>query len=112
MKTVSILLVAILIVATSLFAEAKTKTESPQQQLRSQVITLLDNPNIALEEDLATSEISLMVNNKGQIVVIDVDTNNETVASYVKSRLNYKKALLGEHLSGKMFSIVYKIKKA
>jgi len=61
------------------------------QNLRNKVADLLKNPEIKLEKVDLTAKIQFTLNKNGEIVVLAVDSQNDFVIDYVKSRLNYKK---------------------
>ena len=51
---------------------------------------MLQNPDFLINEDIKAM-VSFTVNKKNQIVVLSVDTKNDSVELYIKNRLNYKK---------------------
>jgi len=92
MKTLkSVVLALVLLAGTTLSAATEpTDAKTNKEQAIVEIAQLLKNPRFELEEDTRASVI-LMVNSKDELVVLSVDTENDQVESYVKSRLNYKK---------------------
>lgn len=92
MKNLKIYLVAILLaVGTTTFATTTTpKAENKEGDVTTQIAELLKNPEMEINEDIK-AKVTFMVNEKKELVVINVDTKNENVDAYIKSRLNYKK---------------------
>ncbi|WP_378178962.1 hypothetical protein [Aquimarina sp. SS2-1] len=90
MKKLIVLAVAIL-ASTQIFANDKNTDETNEQKLRSEIALLLDKPQIELDSDEIKANIEFILNGKGEIVILTVDSEKEAVESYVKSRLNYKK---------------------
>ena len=64
-----------------------------------------------MEETLLSANIKFALNGKGEIVVLTVDTKQEVVANFVKSRLNYKKVATAIKARNKIFKVILKIKK-
>ncbi|MEH6659488.1 hypothetical protein [Leeuwenhoekiella marinoflava] len=111
MKKLHVLVLALALSATNLFANTDPKPASKSVELRAQVVALLGNPNIELEQDILESDIHFMVTTQGNLVVLNVDTENKAVENYIKSRLNYKKTNL-KVLRNRFFNLTYTIKKA
>ncbi|RXG27403.1 hypothetical protein [Leeuwenhoekiella marinoflava] len=111
MKKLHVLVLALALSATNLFANTDPKPASKSVELRAQVVALLGSPNIELEQDILESDIHFMVTTQGNLVVLNVDTENKAVENYIKSRLNYKKTNL-KVLRNRFFNLTYTIKKA
>ncbi|GGG27828.1 hypothetical protein GCM10011344_30810 [Dokdonia pacifica] len=92
MKNLKIYLVAILLAAgTTVFANNTTpKVENKETNVTTQIAELLKNPEMEINEDIK-AKVTFMVNDNKELVVINVDTKNESVDAFIKSRLNYKK---------------------
>ncbi|MFD2826359.1 hypothetical protein ACFSYG_07740 [Leeuwenhoekiella polynyae] len=111
MKKLHVLVLALALTATNLFANTDPKPESKSVELRAQVVALLGNSDIELEQDILENNIHFMVTAQGKLVVLNVDTENKIIENYIKSRLNYKKTDI--KVSGnRFFNITYTIKKA
>ncbi|WP_411894659.1 hypothetical protein [Winogradskyella sp. A2] len=63
-------------------AEPKTVTET--------VGDLLKNPDLQLNAEV-DAIVDLVINENNEMVVLNVETSDETVANFIKYRLNYKK---------------------
>ncbi|WP_299768882.1 hypothetical protein [uncultured Dokdonia sp.] len=92
MKNLKMYVVAILLAAgTTVFANNSTpKVEEKKVDVTTQIAELLKNPEMEINEDIK-AKVTFMVNDKKELVVINVDTKNESVDAFIKSRLNYKK---------------------
>ncbi|MFC5048181.1 hypothetical protein ACFSTE_02050 [Aquimarina hainanensis] len=90
MKNLRLLLAALFITSTQLFASTPSD-ETPEQQLRNEILTLLSSPDIKVENEDLKANIEFTLNAKGEIVVLTVDTSEKIVEDYVLSKLNYKK---------------------
>lgn len=92
MKNVSVILVAFaLLFGTSISTAAVvTEKEGDKVSISQEIASLLQNLEIELEEDLR-SNVTFMINSEHEIVVLTVDSENEVVEQFIKSRLNYEK---------------------
>ena len=78
--------------------------------LRSEIANLLGN-KISLEvKKSTTAEVSFMVNNKNEIVIISVDSNVQQFNSFVKTKLNYKKVNTKGVVKGEVYKMPVKLK--
>lgn len=91
MKKLIVLVVVAVLASAQVFANDKNTKETTEQKLRSEIVLLLDKPQIKLEGDEINANIEFILNAKGEIVILTVDSEKEAVEYYVKSRLNYKK---------------------
>ncbi len=90
MKKLILVLVAVL-ASTQIFANDKTSKETSEEKLRNEIVVLLDKPQIKLDQNEIKANIEFVLNAKGEIVILTVDSEKVAVEDYVKSRLNYKK---------------------
>ncbi|WP_298545428.1 hypothetical protein [uncultured Aquimarina sp.] len=90
MKKLIVLVVAVL-VSTQVFANDKNTKETNKEKLRSEIAVLLEKPQIKLERNEINASIEFILNAKGEIVILSVDSDKEAIDDYVKTRLNYKK---------------------
>lgn len=112
MKAVKIFSLAIALSAmtfsSNLYANNGGDTEpTTATSLKSEIATLVKSP--ALEEMGITSEeavkVKFFVNSDKEIIVVNTGTDNSSLDSFLKSRLNYKKVKTSDLKSG-----VYNIK--
>ncbi len=59
--------------------------------LRSEIVTLLGNHAYDLKDTTLEAQVSVMLNNQNELVVVAIDSESKTISNYVKSKLNYKK---------------------
>ncbi len=90
MRKFIVLLVVVVLGNTQLFA-SDNNTISSEQELRNEVASLLESPQIKVEREELSANIEFTLNSNGEIVVLLVKSNSNLVKNYVKSRLNYKK---------------------
>lgn len=108
MKTIkSILLGIVLVCATTLSAAEKPKIgPDVRNEVSKEIALLLKSPSFEVKEEM-NAFISLVVNDENEIVVLSVESDNEVVENFVKSRLNYRK--MTTHLEGSHFKVPLKI---
>lgn len=59
--------------------------------LRTEIVNLLGSHEFNLKNKTLEAQISVMLNNENELVVVGIKTNDESVSNYVKTKLNYKK---------------------
>ena len=96
---------AILLVSLSLNA-APSITPTKTDDVKEEIESLLKKPNFKLNKD-TTTIVTFMVNKKNEVLVINVETENELIDTYIKNALNYKK--LKTNTTKKLFKIPVKI---
>ncbi len=91
MRNLKIYLVAMLLtMGTAVFANTNpVKVEKPET-ITEQIAELLKNPTFKVEQDIM-AKVTLMVNGDKELVVLNVDTEDQKIESFIKSRLNYQK---------------------
>lgn len=82
-------LLTVLFGASALAATTPKTPQSEKQELRAEVLQLIETGDI-LELD-AKARISFMVTSQDEIVVLNVDTDDSYAEQVVKRKLNYKK---------------------
>lgn len=87
----ALLLVGALTCSSVLMASTNSEdrvTESAT--ITTQIGKLLKNPGFIVDGEV-TANVRLVLNKNNELVVLSVDSENNKVESYIKSRLNYKK---------------------
>lgn len=93
-------------------AYANTPTKSSQKkELRTELVNLLGNLEELNKDSKVAANVSFIINEKNEIVVISVDSNNKEVAVLVKGKLNYKKVLASGIERGEVYEMPLKIEK-
>ena len=103
-----VLAAALLFAAGNLFANDSKNTD-PNKELTVQIGDLLKDNNFVLEEEDLTAEVLFTLNHKKEIVVISVDTENEVLEQFVKSRLNYKPVEGAAVKEGNLYTVPVRI---
>ena len=87
MKKLAVLFFVFAMSATMTFANNDIDKRKKQgTSLRTEIVKLLGNYKV---EQTETAEVSFMINRKGEIIVLSVESQNEDLENYVKAALNY-----------------------
>ena len=110
MRKLSLVFVAAMLLVTGNILANDSVKNDPTKKLATQIEELLEDNY--LTEDLVnlTAQVKFTLNEKDEIVVLSVDTEDERLESFVKSRLNYKKVDVDASKEGKMFTVPIRIK--
>ena len=93
MKTIkSIVLVFAIAFSSVLSASTNPVTEAPtssdEKVITQEVSKLLQDPSFDVDHDMK-AQVTITINKDNEIVVLSVDTKDESIESYIKARLNY-----------------------
>ena len=111
MKKLIVLFLGFTLSTTALFANDNNPIVEARKQLRTEIIKLLGNNEFPLKEGIAKAEISILLNNKGELVIVSVKSENSLLESYVKRKLNYKKVNVNVLKRMKIYKMPLKIVK-
>lgn len=107
-----IVVVFALMVSISSFANNETPvSENVKNEIRTQVVKLLKDSKFVLENEVKTT-VELIINRKGELVILNIDCTNPTVCSYLKNKLNYKKVVSKKYPFGKIYKMPLRILKS
>ena len=90
MKKVKVILVALTLMLGTLFTTAATTTNELKTPFSAEIENLLDDNDLLLGVDVFAT-ITFVVNTEGEIVLLDVDTDNQLVKQLINERLSYYK---------------------
>lgn len=112
-------LIAILAISISSMAPAAANTittpnpdpvsKTAKTILRAEIVQLLGNHKYDLEAKTLEAQVSVMLNNSNELVVVAVKTDDKTVAKFVKTKLNYKKVDVKGIKKGIVFRVPLKM---
>lgn len=109
----AVILLAMFVLGTGVSFAANNLESEPttSSSLVQEIKSLLKSPKFDFADNKETKAmVSFTINNKNEIVVISVDSKNELVEGFVKTRLNYKKLNNKSLLKGKIYKMPLKIK--
>ena len=112
LKLVSLSL-ALLIGSLSYASNAEPDTKS---EIRNQIISLLNKTEVNIDSDQLVANVSFMLNEKSELVIISVRSNNNKknnsiIDTYIKTHLNYKKVKVNKLKVGKVYEMPFKMLK-
>ena len=91
MRTLKMLVLVVAITFSSVLTASTDPIEKADPASITETVSdLLKNPNFKISEEVSAM-VEIFINQNDEIVVLSVETDNKTVASYIKSRLNYQK---------------------
>jgi len=67
-----------------------------------------DSINVISENDME-AEVVFTINNKSEIVIVSVNSENYNFDGYIKNKLNYKKVKVSAHIEGEIYRMPLKI---
>ena len=108
MRKLSLLVVALAFFVGTTANAATEPNESNPVTITQEIGKFLANPDF----DFGSEEIakaSFMINKDNEVVVLSVDSDNDTVVSYIKSRLNYQK-LEADAQTGMEYTVPVRLK--
>jgi len=98
------------VVALAFLTLSFTNTTDTKTQLHQQIVELIGDSTDIFGDINVETEITLTLNEKSEIVVISVKSdNNSLVDNFVKSKLNYKKVNVKVLNPGELFRVPLKI---
>lgn len=90
MKKLVVLFFAMMISFSSFANEGTPTSKEVKSTIRTKIVKLLGNIDFELKSDVKTT-VDLLINKKGEIVILDIDCADPVVYAFVKRKLNYKK---------------------
>jgi len=110
MNTIKTLL---LIVAVTCSSVLMASTGGEKKEAKSVVITeeigkLLNNPSFELDKEVSAM-VTLTINKNNEIVVLSVETEEDYLVNFIKSRLNYNELSEVINTNGKTFKVPVRI---
>ena len=103
MRKVNVILMAFVLLISTTMLTAATNPVIPTINASEEIGELLKNPSFELEVE-TTAYVTFVVNKESEIVVLSVDSENESMKKFIKQRLNYKK-LESANKQGKEYKI-------
>lgn len=99
-----------LVLGTVATIAANPRTMTINEKLRSEIERLLDRPDFSENESIISAKVEFLVNQDGEIVVLMIDSENEKIVEFIKTRLNHQEVIeVSKNVVNKKFSIPVKI---
>ncbi|MDH3699639.1 MAG: hypothetical protein OEQ81_13330 [Flavobacteriaceae bacterium] len=108
MKKFSLFLVAVCFLAAGSLYANNDPSSDPIQELNEQIDSLLDNYAFEVEKDI-TAVVKFTLNAEQEIVVLSVQTDDDSLETFLKYRLNYQKVELENFKEGRTYTVPVRI---
>lgn len=115
MKNLKLVLAVFAISFASLTATAtESGPKSSNSELRTQIVSLLGSeaPSSLTDGQDVKASVSIMLNNKNQIIVLSIDSKSGSVETFVKSKLNYQTIDVKGLKKGEIYRVPLTIKQS
>jgi len=99
-------------IVTLAFLSLSFTTTTPKEtkkQLHDQIVELIGDSSQTLANINLDAEITFTLNDKSEIVVVSVKSDNTIVDDFIKAKLNYKKVTVKTLNPGKMYRLPLKV---
>jgi len=107
----SIIAIIAISLATTFSTSAIDKnSKKVTQKLRTEIVSMLGNTVQLNLKTTSSAEISFMINNNNELVVVSVDSKVSEFQSIVKNKLNYKKLAVKGVKKGEIYRVPVKLK--
>ena len=107
----SIIAIIAISLATTFSTHAIEKEPSKKtKELRSEIVSMLGTSVQLNLKQTSSAEISFMINNNNEVVVVSVDSKVAEFQSIVKNKLNYKKLAIKGFKKGEIYRVPVKLK--
>lgn len=90
MKNLKLIALAI-VLSVSTMAFASTVSDNPTNNLQSEIVKLIGKTCEKLADVTIEADVVFTISEKGEVVVISVESTNSEAEKFVKCKLNYKK---------------------
>ncbi|MFT6066649.1 MAG: hypothetical protein ACJAYY_003085 [Paraglaciecola sp.] len=109
-KLGSIITIIAISLATTFSTTAAEKEPSKiTKNLRIEIVSMLGDKIPIEVTETSSAEISFMINNENEIVILSIDSKVIELSNFVKSKLNYKKVKVRGTLKGEIYKMPLKI---
>ncbi len=98
------------VVALAFLSLSFTSTTETKEELHQQIVKLIGDSSESLNEVNLEVDITFTLNSKSEIVVLSMNSDNDDVDRFVKSKLNYKRVSVKVLNPGEMYLIPLVIK--
>lgn len=90
MNKFKLLAIVLMMGVTSLFASTNINPDVSKDEIRKQIIELVGKTTTVFENETIVN-VTLTFNTEGEIIVLNVDSREKNVLSFIRENLNNKK---------------------
>jgi len=84
-------------------------TKETKKELHEQIVQLIGDSSPSLANINLDVDIMFTINDKSELVVVSVNSDNTIVDNFIKSKLNYKKVKVSAINPGKIYRLPLKV---
>lgn len=114
MKNLKITLVVLAVsLATTFSATANnTNPSNSKKELRTKIMNLIGkNIPVQVKNECIDAEVSFVLNDKNEIVVVSVSSKHGAIDGFIKNRLNYRKVVVNGIKKGEIYKLPLRVQK-
>ncbi|GAB7256299.1 hypothetical protein [uncultured Polaribacter sp.] len=100
---IAVLAISLSTVFTATATDPVLKKNKENSSLRTEMSSYLGNDIPVILKQTTAAEVSFLINNKNEIVVLSVDSKVSELNTYLKSKFNYKKINLKGIKKGEIY---------
>ncbi|MEZ4795877.1 MAG: hypothetical protein R2785_01800 [Flavobacteriaceae bacterium] len=89
MKKLKTLLLVVAITVSGVLSASSVEKKDDSVVITDEIGKLLKNPSFFVDKDIV-ADVTITLNKNNEMVVLSVDSNEQYVNDFIKSRLNYK----------------------
>lgn len=89
MKKLKTLLLVVAITVSGVLSASSVDKKDDSVVITDEIGKLLKNPSFFVDKDIV-ADVTITLNKNNEMVVLSVDSNEQYVNDFIKSRLNYK----------------------
>ena len=108
MNNLKLIALAIVLSITTMSFTTKV-TDSPTRELQNEIVKLFGETCDKLADETIEAEVVFTINEKGQVVVICVNSTNPKAELFVKCKLNYKQIKFDDSNVEKIYHLPLKV---
>lgn len=115
MKKLKLVITAMVLSFVTLTSFATdVKFNDTNTAFRNEIVSLIGSeiPSYLTNGKDMKAKISLMINNKNEVIIVSVDSKSNSIESYIKARLNYQKIDAKGIEKGKIYKIPLTVKQS
>lgn len=90
MKKFKLMALTLILGTTSLFATSVLNPVGSIEEIRKQITELVDAATVSFDEN-KTVDLIFTFSSAGELVVLDIDSNDREVIKFIRKNVNYKK---------------------
>jgi|TARA_R100000789_G_scaffold100277_1_gene109582 hypothetical protein len=109
MKYLKSIITLLTICLATTFSATEKEPAKETKKLRTEIVTMLGSKIPIVFEKSENIDVSFMINQNNEIVVVSVESEKTEFNSFVKRKLNYKKINVTNTIKNKVYIVPVKV---